>query len=383
MSREPAKFHVLAMSQYFEPGFKAGGPIRSVARIVDTIPQEVKLTLVTSDRDLGDPAPYSGLSGARIQRGPATVHYVDAANRRQRQVLADRLREGNFDLLYVNSLFNPRFSIMPVLAARTGGITASKILIAPRGELSQGALSLKSGKKAAFLKIWLRFLHGLDVTWHATSQLEAADIRSVWPNSRIEVCHDQGDLPSECLCAIRPQDTPRLLFLSRISRMKNLDLALTALQGIDCRVELDIYGPVEDEPYWRRCQDIIATLPPAVRATYRGALPYTAVRSTMAGYDALVLPTLGENFGHVIAESLSASCPVICSDQTSWTQVLQGGGGAVAKLTIESFRKAVENTVNATVDQRWEAKRAAGAAYMRWKSKADSRNIIAHVLGLA
>jgi glycosyltransferase involved in cell wall biosynthesis len=46
------------------------------------------------------------------------------------------------------------------------------------------------------------------------------------------------------------------------------------------------------------------------------------VREVFSRYDAFVLPTLGENVGHVIAESLSASCPVICSDETPWTDLL-------------------------------------------------------------
>ena len=34
--------------------------------------------------------------------------------------------------------------------------------------------------------------------------------------------------------------------------------------------------------------------------------------------DLFVFPTLGENFGHVIFESLEASTPVLVSDQTPW-----------------------------------------------------------------
>ena len=44
-------------------------------------------------------------------------------------------------------------------------------------------------------------------------------------------------------------------------------------------------------------------------ARYHGALPHSEVDSTLAGYDLFLLPSLGESFGHAIADSLAAGCP--------------------------------------------------------------------------
>ena len=38
-------------------------------------------------------------------------------------------------------------------------------------------------------------------------------------------------------------------------------------------------------------------------------------------------PTLGENFGHVIHESLAAGTPVLISDQTPWVGLSEKGAG--------------------------------------------------------
>jgi glycosyltransferase involved in cell wall biosynthesis len=35
-------------------------------------------------------------------------------------------------------------------------------------------------------------------------------------------------------------------------------------------------------------------------------------------YHFFILPTLGENFGHVFIEALAAGCPLIISDRTPW-----------------------------------------------------------------
>ena len=50
----------------------------------------------------------------------------------------------------------------------------------------------------------------------------------------------------------------------------------------------------------------------------------------------LVLPTRGENFGHVIHEALVAGCPVVLSDTTIWTGVAKAGGGWAIPLAKET-----------------------------------------------
>ena len=80
-------------------------------------------------------------------------------------------------------------------------------------------------------------------------------------------------------------------------------------------MEFDVYGPVTDERYWRRCQ---AEMAGDARVRYCGALEHDAVPRTFARYDLLLLPTRGESFGHVILEALAAGCPVLVSDRTPW-----------------------------------------------------------------
>ena len=55
-----------------------------------------------------------------------------------------------------------------------------------------------------------------------------------------------------------------------------------------------------------------------IRVEFKGPIPYTQVFGTLQQYHLFVLPTLGENYGHVIYEALSAGEPVPISDQTPW-----------------------------------------------------------------
>lgn len=49
----------------------------------------------------------------------------------------------------------------------------------------------------------------------------------------------------------------------------------------------------------------------------------------------MLLPTLGENFGHSIIEALSAGLPVIISNRTPWKNLIAEGVGADLPLEDE------------------------------------------------
>jgi glycosyltransferase involved in cell wall biosynthesis len=290
------------------------------------------------------------------------------------------LRGTRFDLLYVNSFWSPLFTVLPIFAMRLRLLRSRGLLIAPRGEFSSGALSLKATKKRIFLRLWGPFLNGAAVRWHASTSREAGEIRSLFPWADVEVSLDQVALPHEPLAPTAGASTARFTFIGRVSAMKNLVLAIEALRYVDTPAEFDIYGPVEDRAYWARCQSLFDRLPARVQVRYSGELRPDQVRSTFAGYDAFVFPTLGENFGHVIAESLSAACPVICSNKTPWIDVLTAGGGTVLyDATASELGAELDRIAAMTPAERLRARELAGTAYRRWRAGAKNPNILDQV----
>ena len=66
----------------------------------------------------------------------------------------------------------------------------------------------------------------------------------------------------------------------------------------------------------------------------------------------ILLPTLGENFGHVISEALVGGCPVIISDQTPWRDLEKEQVGWDIDLNDEvSFVNAIQYCINLDHDQ--------------------------------
>lgn len=372
---------VLATSDVFEPGFRGGGPVRSLALLVDTVPPEIDLTLVTRDRDVNTAEPYPGLSGTWIRRGHTDIHYLPVHDRRAWRDLWRRLRTTPFDVLYVNSLWSPLFSVVPVLACRLGLVRARHVVVAPRGELSPGALAQKAWKKRPFASVWGRLLRNMNAAWHASTDAEAAAIRTLYPWARVHVAPDQVPLPPEPLSPPAPGPRARFVHLGRIVPQKNLLMVLEAFGTLPGPGDLDIFGPVEDEGYWQRCLRMIETTGAGDRIHYRGELEPPAVRETFRRYDAFLLPTRGESFGHAIAESLSASCPVVCSDRTPWSPVLAAGGGTVLPdLTTGRLRAQIERIMAQTADERLAARFAAGDAYRAWYAGRDNANFLAALI---
>lgn len=379
--RRPGDMLVLATCGAFEPGFRAGGPIKSMAHIVDTMPSDMRLRLVTSDRDLGDSAPYPDLSGRWIVRDRASVYYLDRRRPAQWVRLWRDLRVDRFDVLYVNSLFSPVFTVLPLVAAVLGLVRVGSVVIAPRGELSPGALAQKAAKKRVFLRLWRLLPTAKRVVWHSTSDLESQHIREHFPTAVVVLNDNQSGLPERATPPGGPTESPRLVYIGRISPKKNLDLTLQALARVTEPMTLDVFGPVDDESYWMRCQALMAALPEWIVVRYRGTLRPEKVRPTFATYDAFVFPTLGENFGHVIAESLSSSCPVILSDQTPWTPVLRSGGGWVLDdLTPDALARTITELCRSTASDRRAARIRAGEAFETWQSqRSDRRNVFSDV----
>lgn len=310
------RIRILCVSDYFLPGYLGGGPIRTLANMRAILGTNIELAIFTRDRDLGGGAPYADITPDcwhDTSGGP--IFYASPrlfGPRGARQAMAGQ----RFDALYLNSFFSYRGSIALYLALRGRGLP---VLIAPRGEFSPGALAIKRAKKQLFLKLAraLRLYRG--VHWHASTEAEAADIRRQFPGARIYLAADpvvgeENALPP-------PDKRPgelRLAFISRLSPKKNLDGLLDILMGSAARIELSIFGPIEDADYWALCEAKIARLPANVRAHYGGTLRPEQVSATFAQHDLFAFPTHGENFGHVIFEALRAGTPVLLSDQTPW-----------------------------------------------------------------
>lgn len=362
---------VLCVTDYYLPGYKAGGPIRTIVNMAAVIASTVDFSIVTRDRDEGDDAPYS--SGRPDQWQVVEGAQVFYASPKKFGAAAVKENLDGHDVLYLNSFFSYRGSIQPYLQFRK----RVKILMAPRGEFSKGALAIKAPKKRLYLALVKALGLYRDVCWHASTPDEAADISRVFPGSRIEVAPDPvviGDAVALGSSTKQPGELS-IAFVSRISPKKNLDYLLQALTNVEGRVRLSVYGPRLEPDYWARCLSLSERLPDSVSMEYCGELLPEQVSETFARHDLFAFPTHGENFGHVIFEALRAGTPVLLSDQTPWK------ADAAVTITplanLSAWRKAINAAINRDAGEQLRLQESAMDYARRYisESETDRQNV--------
>jgi glycosyltransferase involved in cell wall biosynthesis len=373
------------------PGYKAGGPLRTVQNMVEQMGPPFRFRILTRDRDMGDASAYPGIvSGAWQPVGRGEALYLPP-----RQVglrgLRRAMRGTGHDVLYLNSLFSAPMSIAPLLLRRLRAVPVTPVVLAPRGELHPGALSVGAwgrwvprglaGRLPSPKYLKKRVYIGLSraaglyrgVTWQASSEDEAAEIRRRMGTRAVVVVAPDlvaAPAPSAGLRAPKRAGVVRAMFLSRIDPKKNLAYAIALLGAVRGRVELGIYGPVGDPLYWARCRALFQALPPHVEVRYHGPVQSDRVGALMRSYDVFLLPTLGENFGHVVVEALVQGCPALISDQTPWRGLEAVHAGWDLPLDRPAaFVAALQRVADMGPDE--HARWSAGAAALGRRRSAD------------
>jgi glycosyltransferase involved in cell wall biosynthesis len=334
------KKKILIFVDWYLPGYKAGGPIRSIANMYSQLKNEYDFRIVTSDMDLHEATPYANIISDRWTKGPdgCQVIYLSQIKRNYKEILKI-IKEERADFIYLNSVFSKVFTVFPLLA-RKRHFPVRKVILAPRGMLGQGALQIKSAKKKVFLT-WMK-VTGLcsTIRWHASSTSEEAEIKKIFGKSastKVALNLSEGT-EIKPIKKVKKQGEMKIAFLSRISFKKNLEgtLLLLAKSSSQHQIQFDIFGPIEDAVYWSKCESIISTLPPHIKVNYRGAIANDKVAETLKNYHFSILLTFNENFGHSIIESMAAGCPVIISDQTPWRNLEKSLAGWDVSLQDEN-----------------------------------------------
>ena len=380
---------VLVLIPHYLPGYKAGGPISSLAAWVEMLGDEFQFKIVTSDRDLGDSVPFPNVRvGEWVSRGKAQVMYLPAGREAWRMLY--RLLKTHSDcLLYINGLCPRRFSLFPVLLRRLRLIRPLQLIMAPRGELHSGALSCKPRRKSLFRSLSRLLSLYSDAIWHASCQQEEADIRAyLRPDRGGAVVFTASDLALQpaLVSVLKTPKRPghlRVVYLGCISPAKNLSMGLDVLRNVTGEVRFRIYGPIVDSEYWQTCTNAIEKLPASIQVDYRGVVPHDSVYNILAENDLFLLPTKGENFGHVILEALRAGCPVLTTDETPWGALTEEGAGWALPLNEPGW---FTGTLQACVgmgheEMRAMSERAVAFGFEHWpgrKDIEDNRRLLRH-----
>lgn len=325
---------ILCFIDFYSPSLKAGGSTRSLNNLISGLCDDYIFLVFTRDRDISDKNSFSNISANEWNQLHNHKVFYAGPSRLNIFYIAKIIMSSNCDCIYLNSFFSYKMTFLPLLINLFFLHKAKKIIIAPRGEFSKGALSLKSIKKTTYLNLIKLFKIFDNVKWHASSLYEQEEIIRAYSKSKgkIFIASDLFSFPNfsnykgKTSNSRRPGGL-RVIFLSRITPKKNLYFLLDLLKKVKGNLILNIYGPIEDKKYWDLCEKLIINMPSNIKVKYKGAvLPKQSLR-VFSYHDVFIFPTYGESFGHVIFESLASGTSVILSNltplQTSHSGVLE------------------------------------------------------------
>ncbi len=113
-----------------------------------------------------------------------------------------------------------------------------------------------------------------------------------------------------------------LLFVGRISRLKQIELCLETLalliKNQSKKVALTVVGPVSDEPYFSELKALVVQLQITEQVNFVGSVEQSQLVPYYQKANLLLLPSAHESFGMVMVEAMACGTPVIA---------LKGSGG--------------------------------------------------------
>lgn len=331
---------ILIIYPYFTPAEKAGGIVSSLSNMVCNL-NNYSFYIYTSCYDLDGSQLNVKVNQWVKYSDTIQIYYSSAEDYRSIKALLDDIVP---DKVYINGIYGNKFFLKPIMALKG---FKNKVIIAPRGMLHAGALKVKALKKKLYLTVIKTSGLLKRLYWHATDEQEVKDIGKHFRSSKVILAKDTPPLQPDfaTLEHSKQKGQLRLVFLSLITEKKNLMFLLELLDNHqDLKVSLDIIGPIKDHPYWEKCQPLIEKN--KARVKYVGPVAPKDVVKALLPYDCFILPTLGENFGHVIFEALTAGKPAIISHYTPWSNLSAMQAGFNLSLNkdewLEQLTKLIE-----------------------------------------
>lgn len=330
------------------PAKKYGGPVTSIANLVANLGDCYDVKIVSNDHDLNETRRLDGIQDGWNRIGKADVLYIPESAYSQKH-FEEILKETKAKAIYLSSIFYYSLNLPAIRAAKKLDVA---VILAPRGELCDNALMLGKIKKRAFIAMMnLLSVYG-NVFFHATSEEEKKNtIRYLHvPEDHVFLMPNMSGTVKERKNKEKRPGELKMVFLARIQEKKNLLTAIQAACQANGRIQFDIYGPLEQPQYWQQCQHEMEKAPDNVHIEYKGAVDPQEAKSIFANYHCFIFPTLSENYGHVIAESLLCGCPVILSKGTTpWDDLDHRAGRLVALGDISGFTASISQM--AAMDQ--------------------------------
>jgi glycosyltransferase involved in cell wall biosynthesis len=340
-----------------------GGTSTAVAGLTDALAEQCPVTLIYGQHgpciDTLRPRHANSVAVRALRLGRRTLAMPGFTAAARQSVSA-----GGRGVLHSHGLWTSVGPAMARLARECGW----PLVISPHGMLEPRAFADRRSLKRLAMALGHRAaLEAADLLV-ATSASEAEGIRRLGFRRPIAVLPVGVLLPAE---SVRQAGygAHKAAFLGRLHPIKGLPLLIEAWSRVrPAGWQCLIAGPNElgHRAVLERQIDALGL---SAEFRFLGSLGAGAKEALYRSVDLLVLPSLSENFGIVVAEALSYGVPVLATRGTPWQRLSECGAGWWVEATVEGLEQGLRAACGMSAAQRaaiGHAGRALASTELQW-----------------
>ena len=318
---------------------------------------DAKIWCLDNPSDIQWAAGSSGVAPECImgfqRRGPGFLGYSPEMER------ATVRSEGeNIDIIHQHGIWTGISRVANLWRDRFHGPT----IIAPHGSLEGWAIKRSAWKKRLALAAYESRNLNEARCFHATAQPEVEGIREYGLRKPIAVI--QNGVSDEWLRSdgigtdLRlkyelPADHRILLYMGRVSPIKNIRMITEAMAGIRDELQgwLLVIAGKDEFGYQREMEAVVKQLKLEQWVRFIGRVDPEDKRNVFAAADIFVLPSRKEASPMVVLEALGAAVPVLTTKGTPWQDLETYNCGWWSEVSIDSLRRSLHMAISMSKEE--------------------------------
>jgi glycosyltransferase involved in cell wall biosynthesis len=232
---------------------------------------------------------------------------------------------------------------LPTNHAAIGVARAEKIplVVSPRGMLEPWAFAHRAWKKKCAWALYQKRDLAVARAFCATSTAEARSIREWGFRQPVVVVPNGVAVPRPRRRECAPREWWTALFLSRIHPVKGLLSLVEAWKATRPRHwRVTVAGP-DEGGHQRAVKEAVSAASLERVFEFIGPVSDDAKTNLFNRADVLILPTMSESFGIVVAEALAHGLPVITTTRAPWAGLVEHGCGWWVRPEVGELAAAI------------------------------------------
>ena len=326
---------------YFLPDHSYGGPIVSINSLINIIRFRKRIFLYSTSLFFSSQKKFS-----KNAKGNKFIYKIIRNDSHLKNFINTIivLLKSSQKTIYINSFFYTPNSIPFFLLSYLLIKKNNRLIISPRAELQESKIQSKKRILKKILILIFRKFSSSKIIFLSSSDNEMIFNKKYFKeNIHIKI----PNLPKFKNFLVREYSnsrTKKVIFFSRISKEKRLDIFLQSLiaEKNKLEIELTILGSYHDKNYFKLIKRLCTKL--KQRGYKIEVLGHKNIsQKFLSKYDIMILPSIGENFSHTTVESSQSGLFCLISDQTPWFKKTESAKRSLTCIPPDQHSRYIES----------------------------------------